>query len=214
MGKTQLARRVVHEDNQQIARNERLPLQAWLQGSSDDVFRRQLVAFFESWRPDVVQGCETKQEEALQCISAWLGATDGWLLVVDNYSAEACPAVAKYIPRGRGRGGSGGSPAASSARGCVVFTSIEPLDAWRERLGLTAEVRPAMLTVEQCKEVLEKMGVFDREANNAPQEDLSTLTEGSIAARRLWHTHIHTPAAAAATSTTTAVDHGQARTRG
>jgi hypothetical protein len=178
LGKTQLARRVVHEEK--IALNERLPLQAWLLGSSDDLFRRQLVAFFESWLPVVVQGCENKQEEALQCISAWLGKTDDWLLVIDNYSAEACPAVAKYIPRGLGRGGAGGSPDLS-ARGCVLFTSIEPLDAWREQLGLTAVLRPAMLTVEQCKQVFSEMDVFGREANKAAKAalaELQALTEG------------------------------------
>jgi hypothetical protein len=56
LGKTQLAWRVVHKEK--IALNERMPLQAWLVGSSDDMFRRQLVAFFESWLPVVVQGCE------------------------------------------------------------------------------------------------------------------------------------------------------------
>jgi len=70
------------------------------------VFRRQLVAIFKSWRQHVVQGCETKREKALQ---------------------QACPAVPKYIPRGRG--GLRGSPNAG-ARGCVLLPASNP---WRTR---------------------------------------------------------------------------------
>ncbi len=61
----------------------------------------------------------------------------------------------------------------------MLFTSIEPLDAWRERLGLTAVLRP---TVEQCKQVFSEMDVFGREANKAAKAalaaELAALTEG------------------------------------
>jgi hypothetical protein len=64
------------------------------------------------------------------------GRDGGWLLVVDNYSVEAYPAVPKYIPHGRG--GLRGSLNAWHARLCAL-ASIEPLeDAWGERLGLSA----------------------------------------------------------------------------
>jgi hypothetical protein len=55
------------------------------------------------------------------------GRDGGWLLVVDNYSVEAYPAVPKYIPQGRG--GLRGSLNAGT-RGYVLLPASNP---WRTR---------------------------------------------------------------------------------
>ena len=78
VGKDTVAAEVVHTDNvQQLG-----GLQAWLQASSDLVFRRQLINVFLTHRPWVVEGCETDASTCVKKIFAFLHASDEELSLI------------------------------------------------------------------------------------------------------------------------------------
>ncbi len=54
IGKDMVAARVVSDPR--IANHSELSYQVWLQGSSDDVFLRQLLSFFQQRAPEIVAG--------------------------------------------------------------------------------------------------------------------------------------------------------------
>ena len=69
--------------------NLELTTQAWLQGSTDEMFRRQLVRLFATQRPNVVRG-SGDQAATLAKIKEWLAANPScWLFVVEDANADS-----------------------------------------------------------------------------------------------------------------------------
>ena len=94
-----------------------LVLQAWLQGSTDETFRRQLVRLFATQYPGVVRGAEDDQAAALAKITRWLREHPGWLFVIEDANFE-CRSLWTCL---------------SAEVGRVVFTSVEDLRAVQGR---------------------------------------------------------------------------------
>ena len=57
-------------------------LQAWLQGSTDEMLQRQIVEYFETHRPEVTRNIA--KNEAWKAVLKWLGRNDGWLFIVED----------------------------------------------------------------------------------------------------------------------------------
>ena len=81
----------------------RFGLAAWLQGSTDEGLRAQLVGLFATHRPDVIGACLDDQEECTRRIRQWLEAhANAWLLVVED-AGSTCTGLWECIPPGVGR---------------------------------------------------------------------------------------------------------------
>ena len=172
VGKDVTAAEVVHQPT--IAGSSTLTVQAWLLGSSDDVFRRQLVSFFAARLPTVLTGCADNQPEALARIKSWLAANDGWLLVVED-ATVGCTALTECLPPGRGKEEDG------SGRGHVLFTSREPLQTSVASLGISAALELAVLDLPQCVQVLRNMGIFTW-GGKATSSTTAASSEGRVCA--------------------------------
>ena len=101
-------------------------LMAWLQGSSDTAFRRQLVHHFLTHRRSVLRGQEQDPKACIKAIQHWLRHNDGWLFFVEDATTE-CRALFECLPL-------------AECRGRVVVTSKERLDSLLDIKGLTKDV--------------------------------------------------------------------------
>jgi len=127
--------------------SRRFEMQAWLQASTDEGLRRQLVRFFDTHRPEALHGAE-KQEERFDRAVAWLARHSGWLLVFGD-ATRACDALRQVLQ------------AVPADRGHVLITSQEPLHD-DSVLGITVErrIEPFTGRPDLCKAVWSKMGIF------------------------------------------------------
>ena len=96
-------------------------IMAWLQGSSDTAFRRQLVHHFLTHRRRVLRGHEDDQKACIKAIHHWLKTNDDWLFFVEDATTE-CRALFECIPL-------------HEARGRVVVTSKERLGSAPDMTG-------------------------------------------------------------------------------
>ena len=87
---------------------------AWLQGSTDAAFRRQLTEHFRTHQRAVLRGCEQDPQACLAAISRWLRANGGWMFYVEDATRE-CRALFECVPM-------------DAPHGRVVVTSKERLD--------------------------------------------------------------------------------------
>ena len=152
-----------------IKRNGALALQAWLQGSTDEMFRRQLVRLFATQFPGVVRGTESDEAATLASITRWLRMNPGWLFVVEDANFE-CRSLWTCLPAGVGR---------------VIFTSVEDVRAGIEvdggwaSLGITAAVELAPFSTVDSIELWRRMNLF---ALTMPEVDLA-VAEAELEAR-------------------------------
>ena len=70
---------------------------AWLQGSTDAAFRRQLIEHFLTHQRAVLRGREQDPKACLESISRWLRANGGWLLYVEDATRE-CHSLFECLP--------------------------------------------------------------------------------------------------------------------
>ena len=172
IGKDMVAAKVVLDPR--IANHSELSYQVWLQGSSEEVFLRQLLRFFQQRAPEIVAGAEQNAAEALSKIKQWLATHDGWLLVIED-ATSMCTSLADFLP------------AQTPPRGRVLYTSQERLDTLNENaLGISAYVPLSELNAEQCLNVWRKMGIFAKASRASAKPDVSNLTEGSIGCIQNW----------------------------
>ena len=165
IGKDMVAAKVVLDPR--IAKHPELIYQVWLQGSSDEVFQRQLLSFFEQRLPEIVFGVEQNATEALARIREWLLSNDGWLLVIED-ATRRCASLVKFLsgPLGRGR---------------VLYTSQERLDIQNNNaLCISAHVALSELKAEQCLAIWREMGLFVKASRASAKQDLGNLTEGTL----------------------------------
>ena len=87
---------------------------AWLQGSTDAGFRRQLTEHFRTHQRAVLRGCEQDPQACLAAISRWLRAHGGWMFYVEDATRE-CRALFECVPM-------------DAPHGRVVVTSKERFD--------------------------------------------------------------------------------------
>ena len=87
---------------------------AWLQGSTDAAFRRQLIDHFRTHQRAVLRGRELDPKACLESIYRWLRANGGWLFYVEDATRE-CRALFECVPM-------------DVPHGRVVVTSKERLD--------------------------------------------------------------------------------------
>jgi hypothetical protein len=166
VGKDVVARVAVRD--KQVSDHPGFKLQAWLLGSNDDTFRRQLIRLFESHEPEVVKGCADDDDAALLRIKQWLAANDGWFFVVEDAS-WLCQSLCEVLPPGRGSDCDGDGGGGGACRGAVLFTSQEDFDGsvpavaeYRRSLGVTECRRLEQLSPLECVEVWREMQLFSR----------------------------------------------------
>ena len=107
VGKDVIAAEVVLRD--EIKALPGCTLQYWLQGSTDQQLRRQLVQLFSTHEADVIQGA-ADEEARIEQIKEWLKANDSWLFVIED-ATNSCKAIAEISRRPAQAGCS--SPASS-----------------------------------------------------------------------------------------------------
>ena len=96
---------------------------AWLQGSSDAAFRRQLVHHFLTHRRGLLRGREKDQAACIEAIHQWLRKNSGWLFFVEDATTE-CRALFECLPL-------------DAPHGRVVLTSKESLGSLLDITGCT-----------------------------------------------------------------------------
>ena len=96
---------------------------AWLQGSTDAAFRRQLIEHFLTHQRSVLRGREQNPKACLESISRWLRANSGWLLYVEDATRE-CRSLFECLPL-------------DAPHGRVVLTSKESLGSLLDITGYT-----------------------------------------------------------------------------
>ena len=101
-------------------------MMAWLQGSSDAAFRRQLVHHFLTHRRSLLRGREKDQEACLKAIRHWLRSNGGWLFFVEDATTE-CQALFEFLPL-------------SESHGRVVVTSKERLSSLLDITGCAIDL--------------------------------------------------------------------------
>ena len=156
-----------------IKLNPQLTVQAWLQGSTEEIFLRQLVRLFATQHPKVVRGLESTQLAALLKIREWLAANPScWLFVIEDANVN-CTSIWSCLPPSAGR---------------VIFTSVEDLrsvplveidDGMPVHLGIADTVELAPLSTEHSIEMWRKMNLF---ALKLPEVDLNE-SEADLEAR-------------------------------
>ena len=162
VGKDVTAAEAVLRDDVKL--NPKLTMQAWLQGSTDEMFRRQLVRLFATQRPNVARG-SGDQAATLAKIKEWLAANPScWLFVVEDANAES-KSIWTCLPPGAGR---------------VIYTSVEDLTVTDNKTasGTSARlsiaeakaIELAPLSAEDSIKMWRKMNLF---ALNLPDVDLT-----------------------------------------
>lgn len=120
----------------------RLPFMPfWLPGTTDDTLRAKLQQLGIDHVKEVSD--KDEQEEALLKVKAWLEATDGWMLYVEDLADPAAAVLAEMLPHGRGR---------------VLITSSLTLDS--ADLGLTApSIVLEEFSTDESIDLIRKMGI-------------------------------------------------------
>lgn len=131
VGKDSVAVEVVSRS--EIEQCPGLELQAWIQGSTDDGFRRQLVQVFATHRPVVIRTAEGDQGKCLELIKTWLRNNEGWLFVIEDATWE-CRALWKVLPFTTVEASDETRP----MTGRVLITSQDPLHAANPGVGIAA----------------------------------------------------------------------------
>jgi tetratricopeptide (TPR) repeat protein len=148
VGKDTVAREVVFAP--EVSEQLGLKLQGWLQASTDAGFRSQLVQFFVRNRHEVLGGIpDTKQDEQLAAINAWLSHPDHrdeWLFVIEDASRD-CKSLWEYIP--------------TAGCGRLLITSQVALHESEPALpGAYLSILLQPFTPKESLYLWEKMGVF------------------------------------------------------
>ena len=121
IGKDTLVKEVLRGDLVKTLAGVRV--MAWLQGSSDDAFRRQLVQHFLTHRRSLLRGREKDQAACIEAIHQWLRKNSGWLFFVEDATTE-CRALFECLPL-------------DAPHGRVVLTSKECLGSLLDITGCT-----------------------------------------------------------------------------
>eukprot|EP00658_Telonema_sp_P-2_P004464 TRINITY_DN11663_c0_g1_i6.p1 TRINITY_DN11663_c0_g1~~TRINITY_DN11663_c0_g1_i6.p1 ORF type:complete len:526 (+),score=93.18 TRINITY_DN11663_c0_g1_i6:910-2487(+) len=167
VGKDVVAAAVVRSETVRMC--EGLELQAWLQGSTDEGLRRQLVQLFGTHRREVVAGLETDQLAALQAIRKWLQESSVWMFVIEDVTWESS-SLWEIIPQSRG--------------GRVLFTSQDPLhkviggtspachatDQPGRTLAVTKAIELGPIHTDQSIQLLREMGILRVAASGEESE--------------------------------------------
>jgi len=94
MGKDALVAQVLRSP--QVHLLQGLELVLWVQGTTDETLRRQLLEGFRKHHRDVLAGA-TEEKDQLQRIRAWLASHKGWLIIVEDGTWQ-CKALMQCIP--------------------------------------------------------------------------------------------------------------------
>ena len=148
VGKDVVAVKVVCSEDVRLCAG--LELQDWLQASTDDMLRRQLVAFFEAQRPEILQGVENDQPAALQRIKRYLTEHNDWFFVIEDATWETRALWDCFPSDGTGR---------------LLITSQVSLhkeegDNGAKLLHVTSPIELGPISTEQSKQVLLQMSIF------------------------------------------------------
>ena len=179
MGKDVTAVEAVLDDR--IKLNPQLTMQAWLQGSTDEMFRRQLVRLFATQHPKLVAGLENDQPAALAKVKQWLATNPScWLFVVEDANAES-RSTWSMLPAGAGR---------------ATFTSVEDLTTVAAskgveapaRRGITEATELAAPSTDDSLEMLRRMNIFALKMSDVDLDESDPDLEARCVAARLPHT--------------------------
>eukprot|EP00037_Helgoeca_nana_P006334 m.58424 g.58424 ORF g.58424 m.58424 type:complete len:1374 (+) comp17222_c0_seq1:263-4384(+) len=135
-------------------------LQAWLHGSSDVVFRRQLIELFTTHRPLVVPMVHdpNQLEKTWAAIKTWLAQNTDWLFFIEDVGLSSA-AVWEVLP-------------SANVGGRVLMTSQQRVH--KTYNVFTKEVLLERLSKSQCIEILRAMNIFEKKGPS-PRPDESEV---------------------------------------
>ena len=161
VGKDTVAIQVVSHD--EIVNSPSWVFQEWLQGSSCEQLRRQLLAAFEIHFPEFFDSCVT-DDEKYKVVRSWLSSNGGWLFVVEDATLDCKEALVDLVP-------------ASTGTGAVLFTSQVDLSVEMKELGVTHSIETPNLNPDDAIQIFENMKMFDGKASVDPAGDEELFEE-------------------------------------
>eukprot|EP00041_Stephanoeca_diplocostata_P003545 m.35599 g.35599 ORF g.35599 m.35599 type:complete len:1307 (+) comp14422_c0_seq1:472-4392(+) len=128
-------------------------LQGWIQCSSSDLFKRQLLNIFKVHQPHVVNESKHNLDRALEAIHKWLSQTSQWILVLEDVCSNDIWDIVPKQGTGRVLVSSQQSLHLQDTTGMFSHTLELPVLSEEDSVALFLSRKPFSARMQACQEI-------------------------------------------------------------